>query len=213
MMIVAVDAEHPDRLAVHEELAVADLDRAEADELGVDLGDGAAGSISSAVTRYRVGDSADHGSTPGNPNDADSGVAAEQVGRREPVRERRRSGHVRRVDRAGSPREADLPSGPVGGDRRAWRSPRACRPPDVPAPPRTTSHDERGEMHRAPRLNVHRAVQAGHPPLVLVLDVAVGAPARDHDGDIVRSTLTNGEMSYSLASRLSVPYPANSPLT
>jgi len=41
VMIVAVDAKDPDRLAVHEQLPVADLDRSEPDELGVCLDDGA----------------------------------------------------------------------------------------------------------------------------------------------------------------------------
>ncbi len=52
VMVVAVDAEDPDRCAVHEELAVADLDATESDQLLVHLGDlRRRGSSSSAVTR------------------------------------------------------------------------------------------------------------------------------------------------------------------
>ncbi len=44
-------------------------------------------------------------------------------------------------------------------------------------------------MHGGPGLDPHRPVEPGHPPLVLVLDVAVGAVADDGHGDPVPALL------------------------
>jgi hypothetical protein len=46
---------------------------------------------------------------------------------------------------------------------------------------------QRRELHCAPGFDEHGAVQSGHPPLVLVFDVAVGAPAHHDDRDVVRT--------------------------
>ncbi len=47
-------------------------------------------------------------------------------------------------------------------------------------------------MDGRPGLQVHLAVQAGHPPVVLVLQVAVGRPAHDHAGQDVLARLQVG---------------------
>ena len=49
--------------------------------------------------------------------------------------------------------------------------------------------DQRRQIDRCPRLEVHLTVQPGHPPLVLVFHVAVGAPTDHDDGHIVRPGL------------------------
>ena len=186
MMIVAVDAEHPDRLAVHEELAVADLHRAEADELGVDLGHGAVGIEQfggHAVPRRRFGRPR---IDPGELERHGGDVAAKQVGRREPVRNGDGPGTTDAPTAQGLDREADLPSR-TGCDETAQRGARHERagPLGRARTAQARVADQRGEVHRTSRLDVHRPVQAGHPPLILVLDVAVGAPPRDHDRNVV----------------------------
>ena len=47
-------------------------------------------------------------------------------------------------------------------------------------------------MDGRPGLQVHLPVQAGHPPVVLVLQVAVGRPAHDHAGEDVLARLQVG---------------------
>ncbi len=90
MMVVAVHAEDPDPPAVDEQVTVADLDGAEADELSMDLGD-------RAVGVEQLGDHAVSGRRLGRPR-VDAGelepargdVPAEHVRLGESVRHRRR---------------------------------------------------------------------------------------------------------------------------
>ena len=42
-----------------------------------------------------------------------------------------------------------------------------------------------GDVDERPRLDVDRTMQTGHPPLVLIFDIAAGAVADDDDGKVV----------------------------
>ena len=48
------------------------------------------------------------------------------------------------------------------------------------------------QVDRRPGLQVHLPMEAGHPPVVLVLQVAVGRPAHDHAGEDVLTRLQVG---------------------
>ena len=176
MMVVTVHPEDPDRLAVDEQLPIADLDAAEPDQLLMDLDDRPGGIDQfgdHAVARRRLG----------RPR---IDVGDLEVRRcpmtTEPIGGRERVGHSAR-HRAGDPAtpqclepEAHLPTGGWGlhasdGRTHLEGAGRVAQPGIA---------DQRRQIYRCPRLEVHLTVQTGHPPLVLVFHVAVGAPA-DHD--------------------------------
>ena len=111
---------------------------------------------------------------------------------------------ARHVDRERSPRRVDR-------DVDARRRSRACRSC------RRRRGRERGRQSamRTTRLRhqLDAAVEAGHPPLVLVLDPARVAPLRHGDGDLVRRVRRWSVISNVDASRLSLPSPMNRPFT
>ena len=182
-MVVTVHAEEPDGLAVDLELPVGDLDRAETDELGVDLGE-----IPIGV------DQLDEHPVPGRrlgrPRlDVGQIESCVDVVPAEEVRRGERVGHgVRdRLREAllaqGLDRGADLPSRTRRGGTADGRAHgQAATAGEVVVRGVTVDRrDTGGGASFDPDL----AVQTTHPPLILILDVAVGTPLDDDDRDFV----------------------------
>ena len=142
-----------------------------------------AGSSSSATTRYRVGRSADHGSTPASSNRLDATWPRNTYGsakrcgtvgrdrRREPAATERLDGRTHRPALRRRARPAD-------GGRHVERA-------DAVGDTEPGVAHQRGEVRRAATDERDLAVQARHPPLVLVLHVAVRAVAHDDDRQVV----------------------------
>ncbi len=183
MMVVTIHAEEPDRLAVDEELPLADLDRSETDELCVDLGDLAVG-----VDQF------DEHSVAGRPLSGPR-VDVVDVERRvdmetgEPHRcgeaVRHRAGDRLRDLLLGERLDggADLPTlrwvfG--AADERVHLQ--LSGSGDVVV--RGIAGDRRDACDGT-GFEVAVAVESAHPPLVLVFGVAVCAPLDDDDGEVV----------------------------
>ena len=181
VMVMAVHAEDPDRAAVHQQLPVAHLHPADSHPLRLDLDDAPVGA-------QQLGG---QGVEPGR-------LRAPRLGLGEvPSRARLGSGGVR-VVLMGHGCLNDRSRRPAGGVvqlephrparlRTAAEVDRSRRrdPPCARCRIEVGRHADVADMDAGARLDPHRAVQTGHPPLILVLDVAVSAVPHHHDGQIV----------------------------
>ena len=183
VVVVAVHSEDPDRLAVHQQLPVAHLDAPDADVLGLNVGHESA----------RVDQLRGHRVPPGGLGAPCLGAGDIPVRGYFEAREPVWPGVLLRnrlTDRGTDLLAAGVPQcGPHRPARR--RSPAEVDHGSGIDRPDRGERIERGgdgqvgEVDIGARLDPDGAVQARHPPLILVLDVAVGAVPHDHDRQLV----------------------------
>ena len=183
VVIVAVDAEDPDRLAVHQQLPVAHLDMPEADELFGGFGHLAVGPHqldAHAIARGRLGAPRRHS---GNLPACLHLVAGEHIRLLEPMRNHTalHGAHTAARQRL----EPGADHEPLGRLRREPHGGAHVQQTCTVGEAQIGGAGHIGHVHGAARLDPHTAVQAGHPPLVLVFDVALGAVAHHDDGEMI----------------------------
>ena len=183
MVVVAVHAEDPDRPAVHQQLPVAHLDMTETDELFGGLGHLAIGPQqldTNPVAAGRLGAPGCH--LRHLPHRID-GVALEQIRLLEPVRH---GGVVQGAHPAtGQGFEPGTHDEALCRFRREPHRGAHLQQAHAVGHAQVGGAGHIGHVHRAARLDPHAAVQARHPPLVLVFDVTVRAVAHHDDREVV----------------------------
>ena len=183
VVVVAVHSEDPDRPAVDQQLPVAHLDSPDAAVLSLNVGHESAG----------VDQFCDHRVPPRRLSAPRPGGGDIPVGGHLEAREPVGPGVLVRDGLVNC-----CPHLPTGGvPQRGPHRPARCRRP-VEVDHRSGIHrpgrgcrvegsvdGQIGEVDVRARLDPDGAMQARHPPLILVLDVAVGAVPRDHDRQLV----------------------------
>ena len=184
MVVVAVHAEDPDRLAVDAELAIDHLDTTHAHVVRRRLDQRLV--RVEQLARHLVQVRGLRRPRGGRRHDPSSGghMPHEDVRNRERVRHGRGLRLADHTTPRGAQRGADGPPLVWLGDEadlgRDLHGAGARRMVEV-----AVAADV-GDVHERARFDVDRAVEAGHPPLVLILDVAAGAVPDDDDGKVVR---------------------------